>query len=201
MKTVGAWVSDSLAAQLEETAVRHGISRGAVIDYALQHWLTEHPDVPIETPRHRRKDGLDTAARAIVQADPRRSIRATRAALAEAGIARSVGWVFNCRLRLGCKVPPGPKPDRDVNAIAATFMAANPDKSIRAVRGLLLEQGVKRSIGWLSNCRNRSRECSSPPTKGVNGEHITTRVRAKKEFLSLPLTRDLLTDDNKHLEA
>jgi hypothetical protein len=46
------------------------------------------------------RDGLDKAARAIVQANPRRTIRAIQHALADAGIRRSVGWVSNARADL-----------------------------------------------------------------------------------------------------
>ncbi len=49
------------------------------------------------------RDGLDNAARAIIHADPRRTIRAIQHALAGAGIRRSVGWISNARAALNSK--------------------------------------------------------------------------------------------------
>jgi predicted transcriptional regulator len=46
------------------------------------------------------RDGQREAAKAIVQAHAGESIKIIRAALAEAGIARSTGWVSNCRADL-----------------------------------------------------------------------------------------------------
>jgi hypothetical protein len=109
MKTiVSAWVNVDVAARLVEAAAKRQTTRSAIISWAVQHFLTEHPDVAIlpergDTPHggnRSDRDGLDKAARAIVQADPRRTIRAIQHALADAGIRRSVGWISNTRADL-----------------------------------------------------------------------------------------------------
>jgi hypothetical protein len=108
MKTiVSAWVDVDVAARLVEAAAKKQSTRSAIIAFAVQHFLTEHPDVAVlperGTPRggnRSDRDGLDKAARAIVQADPRRTIREIRHALADAGIRRSVGWISNARADL-----------------------------------------------------------------------------------------------------
>jgi hypothetical protein len=108
MKTiVSAWVDVGVAARLVEAAAKKQTTLSAIISWAVQHFLTEHPDVAVlperGTPRggnRSDRDGLDKAARAIVQADPRRTIRAIQQALADAGIRRSVGWISNTRADL-----------------------------------------------------------------------------------------------------
>ena len=108
MKTiVSAWVDVDVAARLVDAAAKRQTTRSAIISWAVQHFLTEHPDVAVlpehSTPRggnRSDRDGLDKAARAIVQADPSRTIRAIQQALADAGIRRSVGWVSNTRADL-----------------------------------------------------------------------------------------------------
>jgi hypothetical protein len=106
MKTiVSAWVDVDVAARLVEAAAKRQTTRSAIISWAVQHFLTEHPDVAVlpergDTPRggnRSDRDGLDKAARAIVQADASRTIRAIQQALADAGIRRSVGWISNAR--------------------------------------------------------------------------------------------------------
>ena len=112
MKTiVSAWVDVDVAARLVEAAANRQTTRSAIISWAVQHFLTEHPDVAVlpergDTPcggNRSDRDGLDNAARAIIHADPRRTIRAIQHALAGAGIRRSVGWISNARAALNSK--------------------------------------------------------------------------------------------------
>jgi hypothetical protein len=112
MKTiVSAWVDVDVAARLVDAAAKRQTTRSAIVAFAVQHFLTEHPDVVVlpergNTPRggtRSDRDGLDKAARAIIQADPRRTIRTLQHALADAGIRRSVGWISNARATVNSK--------------------------------------------------------------------------------------------------
>jgi predicted DNA-binding protein len=97
---VSAWVSVAVAERLNEVIRRKGTTRSAIVAWALEHFLAEHTDVVLAPPQSgfkSNRDGKDEAARAIIESDPRRTVRRIQRALADAGIRRSTGWISNAR--------------------------------------------------------------------------------------------------------
>jgi hypothetical protein len=101
--TIFASVDAAMAARLGEVAAQKRVPQSAIVAWAIQHFLDEHPDaIIVATPGSARdRDRMEHVAVAVIKANPGMSIRALRAAMAARGMKpRSVSWVSNKRAEI-----------------------------------------------------------------------------------------------------
>jgi len=102
--TIFASVEAAMAARLGEAAAQRRVPQSAIVAWAIQHFLDEHPDaIIVAAPggSTRDRDRMEHVAVAVIKANPGMSIRALRAAMAARGMKpRSVSWVSNRRAEI-----------------------------------------------------------------------------------------------------